>query len=248
MPLYTWVNIGVASYPLVASDGRNGLPLACDMVKQNIDVGVEVETTKEVVPLSSHDSEAYRLVCRSPISNSAAFRRLADISYAAIAARMVELARKLGRADGGCILVTRDAQHAELLRERYGTPAPVSDGDGHPFERETGVRVVPYNAMRGFNWAARASIAHLVTSAYPGNYATYTQMVGRIKRFGTKRTKVFVHVVLPAGTVVQLLNERHTFVDQQARAFEALGSYYGLSELGKMLADAEAELASSANE
>mmetsp|Transcript_16617 Transcript_16617/g.25854 ORF Transcript_16617/g.25854 Transcript_16617/m.25854 type:complete len:100 (+) Transcript_16617:2530-2829(+) len=44
---------------------------------------------------------------------------------------------------------------------------------------------------------------------------------------GKKRKEVFVHKILPAGTVVEILHERHCFVDRKSRSFEAIGEYYG---------------------
>ena len=33
--------VGVPSFPL-SGNGQNGLPLACDMIKKNVDIGIKV--------------------------------------------------------------------------------------------------------------------------------------------------------------------------------------------------------------
>jgi superfamily II DNA or RNA helicase len=226
-PLYTWVNLGIPSYPL--DPRHNGMPLACDMIKKNVDIGIRVKTEIVRVKLRGKHLEDYKEACSS--YGSAMFAKLALISYTAIDQVMVEEARRHGGNDGGCLLVVRDMEHAQRLSSLFGTP-PVTT-DGSVFEPDTGVRVVPYNRCRGFNWAA--SLGHIVVSQYPGNLATYTQMVGRICRQGQPRKEVFIHKVLPAGTVVEILHERHAFVDAKSKSFEAIGRYYGPDTLLKMV-------------
>ena len=59
---------------------------------------------------------------------------------------MVQIAREVGKKDGGCLLVVRDADHALRLASNFGTPSVTTDGT--IYEAKSGVRVVPYNACR----------------------------------------------------------------------------------------------------
>eukprot|EP00009_Paramoeba_aestuarina_P002953 CAMPEP_0201506660 /NCGR_PEP_ID=MMETSP0161_2-20130828/551_1 /ASSEMBLY_ACC=CAM_ASM_000251 /TAXON_ID=180227 /ORGANISM="Neoparamoeba aestuarina, Strain SoJaBio B1-5/56/2" /LENGTH=759 /DNA_ID=CAMNT_0047900823 /DNA_START=625 /DNA_END=2901 /DNA_ORIENTATION=- len=146
-PLYQWINLGVPSFPL-AANGNNGLPLACDMIKKNVDIGIKVTTKLHRFPLEKQYLSQYKDLCNSSGKNL--FNLLANVSYQAIDKMMVKIAREVGEKDGGCLLVVRDAEHALRLASRFGTPSVTTDGT--VYEAKTGIRVVPYNACRGFNW------------------------------------------------------------------------------------------------
>eukprot|EP00727_Mastigamoeba_balamuthi_P005680 m51a1_g1731 hypothetical protein (1311) ;mRNA; f:148396-152416 len=213
--LAQWLAMCV-DFPLTA---RNWWAAANSMVAKRIDLGIALTEELVRVPLDPGLLPQYRSAVASR-----EWLRAARVVWDALDEHLVRESEK--HAGDGVLLVARDAAHAEallgLLRQRGVAAAGFAEASAG--DRSAQVVVVRKDQCRGYNWATR--LGSLVLSAYPGNAADRKQMVGRLRRIGQARACVAVRTVVMAGTIVELLHERHSGVDQVNVSLEQLGDTY----------------------
>lgn len=169
--------------------------------------------------------------------------------------RLCELALSLARedrrrhADGGVFLVAENLTHAAQLldhleRRIRNDPAldfavgtqgwPVDDdaardGDEVLADNDPGVGIVVgvLSNNVGFNLER---LGHMVIGVYPSNAASRYQIRGRIKRMTQKHAELTFNVVVPKGTVLELLHERQLANDAKASAIEQIGQEWLLNQ------------------
>lgn len=78
-------------------------------------------------------------------------------------------------------------------------------------------------------------LGNIVTGVYPGNAADRKRLLERIGRIGQCREEVTALTVTMAGTILELLHERHSAVDLANATLEQLGEHFS-SELLQMIA------------
>jgi hypothetical protein len=212
--LVGWLEMCV-DFPLTE---RNWWTAANSLISKQFDLGIILKQETVRVPFDS--------ALRVPYTAALAARRWLDVArcvWDALDGTLVAQAAACGT--DGVLLVARDSQHAERLTRALverGVSAVVYDGMKEP--TGAGIVVVRAAHCRGYNWAIK--LGTLITGVYPGNAADRKQMVGRIRRIGQRRAVVSVTTVVMAGTIIELLHERHTSADTTNISLEALGERF----------------------
>ena len=146
--------------------------------------------------------------------------------------------------DGGTFLVAENNEHATTLLEytqrviarrdpqqrfRVALRGSVDDDSGLLADSDPSVGIVigVLNSNVGFNLER---LGHMVIGVYASNAAARYQIRGRIKRMTQKHTRLTFTVVVPMGTVLQLLHERQLANDARANAIHQIGEEWLLQQ------------------
>eukprot|EP00760_Papus_ankaliazontas_P034365 PhM_4_TR7150/c0_g1_i1/m.50766 len=237
-PVRTTRDMGLRRWLALTSNFRvsdkNWLVAAAGMVAHTaiLDIAVKEETI--TVPFFSAESaelEDYNMKVRTRSWMEAAEMcwRRSDPVMAAEAVKRARADRsddQQHRASGGVLLVCHDEAHvtrmsalldAELSKQ---SSQPIRVGTiEHGPDPQYGIVLAREQQCRGFNWATRLGV--IVRSEYPGNAATRSQLVGRLRRMGQVRTSVSWVTVIVSNSVVSLLHERHSAADFTAASLAA---------------------------
>ena len=215
--LAAWLSMCV-TYPL---SSNNWWVAANSMIAKQIDLGIQLNEETVAAPFDGAIKGAYLAELRNH-----QWLNAAKLVYESLDKQLVDQAEK--HQDDGALLVGRDSQHVANLLSRISarglSALNFDDAAKIPVTSTTDPKIVVIrkDQCRGYNWAIR--IGCLITSAYPSNSADRHQMVGRLRRIGQKRSVVSVITVVMAGSIVELLHERHSSVDQINISLEQLGT------------------------
>ena len=153
------------------------------------------------------------------------WRVIAKITQDATDTRLVEKAAEWARTEGA-LVVANDEGHVQklvnLLCRQHGVRAGVFDQRA---DSAFNAIVITKRHCRGYNEAVR--LGSLVTGVYAGNGADRHQLLGRLRRLGQKRPKIWHVTVMMKYSVLAALYHRHQSVDTMNMSLESLGQKYG---------------------
>ena len=218
----------------------------------------EVEKVEYVRPPHAQVAESLRL------ARAGNWGAAARVARDGVDDRLCELALFLAledrrrHVDGGVFLVAENLTHAaqllDYLERRIRNDAalnfavgqqgwPVDDDDARDGEEnladnEPGVGIVVgiLSNNVGFNLER---LGHMVIGVYPSNPASRYQIRGRIKRMTQKHSTLTFTVLVPKGTVLELLHERQLANDAKASAIEQIGQEWLLTQPADVDADVD---------
>ena len=231
--LRTWLS-DTSSFPV---DAENLLVAASGMVSIQLELGIQANEQLELVPMNDN----VRTGCRELLAGRC-WLQMARLVQESTDTAMAQHAVRLAKEDrgehpnGGVLLVADHLQHADKLIEmcnrqvKTGGFDSLEAADAHTYA----IIVVTKQVDRGYNSAVR--LGALVTGAYAGNSAARHQIRGRLRRIGQIRKQVQFVTVAMEHSILQLLHERHSSVDNMNISLEQLGQTFGadvLRELNK---------------
>ena len=166
--------------------GANG------MISRKVNTGVHVERTYVEAKFTNEEEEKYAML----IENRDKFREAIQLCYVAATREMINQTMEFLKENIGVVIVAKDYTHQSLLYELMKTKIPskdifvlkgadsiimtdeaVSRGDVPDYK----VVIVPLRKSLGYTLT---KLSAMVTSVYPSNNATRTQIEGRINRIG----------------------------------------------------------------
>ena len=221
--LRTWLS-DTSSFPV---DAENLLVAASGMVSIQLELGIHAVERLELVPMNAD----VRVACRQLFA-SRNWLQMARVVQEHTDAGMVQHAVRLAQEDraenpsGGVLLVADNLHHSERLIEmcskdvKVGGFGTLEAEDAHTYA----IVVVTKHVVRGYNSAVR--LGALVTGAYAGNSAARHQIRGRLRRIGQTRKQVEFVTVVMEKSILQLLHERHSTVDNMNISLEQLGQTF----------------------
>ena len=237
--LVNWLKL-IVPYPVNVA---NFWVAAAEMIAFSITTGVRVIREEHTPHMDGSSLERYqsyvppRFGGHNPRARQSDFQQALDVNYATCNVAMAALTAKLAQPDGpGVMLVARSIAHQAQLRDAVvaaGVPARlivvlergqslhlVDDGSC-----KYRVAIVLMRRPEGFTLTAFGA---MVTSVYPSNQATRTQMEGRINRLGQRRKEVTIHTV-HCGLLTYIL-QHHATAKNMVVALQALHAAAGGSK------------------
>ena len=199
---------------------KNYLVAANAMISKQVPTGVRTEHHNVTVDLSAANLEAYHdlvppsLGGRNKNAVLSDFQEATRLCYAIVTDEMVNLAVRLQRSRGRRVcIVAKDSRHQQnlvekILEEGYqrtqifvlekSASAYLSADDTSSLYL---FAVVPVSRPEGYTLTLMNS---MVTSVYPSNLATRTQLEGRINRIG-QTSDMVEYFTLHAGILTSIL-------------------------------------------
>ena len=224
---------------------RNVYVAANTMIRQIVDLGVQLSVAKENVEFDAAELDEYRTLVPAGLGGTNrrpsvdAWARAAELAYEAVSSAMTSVVRELVLV-GGVFVVAKDTAHRDRLCRRFAQDSELRRhqlyeiGPGRPavnietwdVEAHGGaypIVVGPVQWSLGYNLQGLKS---LVTSAYPTNPANLIQIDGRLLRIGQTGvpdeagTPCVKKVVVLAGLLANLYakKERAHSLDEALKA------------------------------
>jgi superfamily II DNA or RNA helicase len=192
-------------------NSKNFFVAANSMIAKKVKTGVKVNDEEPVAIMTTSEEKAYRelvppvLGGTNPNPRSDDWRVATEICYSSASRDMAKETLRSVRVDNrGVMLVAKDKKHQEVLRlllialgmknsDIYVlqggdsislTDDTVKEGKIHDYR----VVIVPISMSAGYN-LTRLSV--MITSVYPSNNATRTQLRGRIDRISQNSKQVW---------------------------------------------------------
>lgn len=194
---------------------KNFWVAANSMIAKKVNTGVKVVKEEVLADFTAAEEKLYyslvppALGGRNVRPSNKEWMTASDICYQAANRKMIDEVKYFNNQGRGVMLVGKDKKHTELLKSLlirhtkiksddvfvmgtgdsiFLTDEAVQKGDIHDYK----VVIVPIRKAEGYT-LTRLSV--MITSVYPSNNATRTQIEGRINRVSQKRKEIDYRVV-----------------------------------------------------
>ena len=219
---------------------RNCWVAANNMIAKKITTGIKTEHEDVVAPFTEKEQRKYQKYVPPAMGGSNTnpssrdWMKAADVCYEACDRKMVDLTKKLLKKGRGVMIVTKDTNHQNKMRELIieNTKLTSNDiflitGDKSIFLTDESVKkkkvpdykvvIVTKRKAQGYT-LTRLSV--MLTSVYPSNNATREQLAGRINRLGQK-TEPLLYKTVHIGILTTIM-ENHNSAKSLSAALQAM--------------------------
>ena len=232
--LVAWLKM-ISSFEVNTS---NYLVAANDMITQPANTGVKVERTESFAVMTDSEEAEYQSLVPLSLGGTNAnpmyedWRTATEISYDACSREMVKLTNEYVASKRRVMVVAKDTKHQEVLKEMFLASGVAKK---HIFVLKSQdslyltseevkkpgmdykIVIVPIRRAEGYTLIA---CSVMVSSVYPSNQATRTQIEGRINRIGQKSSNVIYNVV--HSGILTTIMQNHNSARSLAKALEQL--------------------------
>jgi superfamily II DNA or RNA helicase len=219
---------------------ENYLVAANDMITQPANTGVIVERVDHVAKMSKQLRDEYKTLVPASLGGTNAnpmyqdWKRATDISYEASNRKMISQTLIYLNEGRRVMVVAKDTTHQNTLEKLFlqaGVDAEnlfvlrsndsiyLTDEEVTKPGMDFKVVIVPIRKAEGYTLIA---CSVMVTSVYPSNQATRTQIEGRINRIGQKNKNV-IYDTIHCGILTNIL-QNHNSARSLAKALEQIAN------------------------
>ena len=208
------------------------------MITQPANTGVKVERTESFAVMTDSEEAEYQSLVPLSLGGTNAnpmyedWRTATEISYDACSREMVKLTNEYVASKRRVMVVAKDTKHQEVLKEMFLASGVAKK---HIFVLKSQdslyltseevkkpgmdykIVIVPIRRAEGYTLIA---CSVMVSSVYPSNQATRTQIEGRINRIGQKSSNVIYNVV--HSGILTTIMQNHNSARSLAKALEQL--------------------------
>jgi superfamily II DNA or RNA helicase len=217
--LIAWLKMIV---PYEVND-KNYLVSANSMLTRNVNTGVKITREKVEAPFNKDEIEEYNKLIPLALGGTNTnpgheqMAKASEICYNVCNREMVKQVLLLIKEKKNPMVVAKDTKHQILIKEMLieknikekdifvlssGNSIVLTDDSVKKDGIDYKVVIVPIRRPEGYTLTRLKS---MVTSIYPSNQATRTQIEGRINRIGQKETNI-IYKIVHAGILTNIMN------------------------------------------
>ncbi len=217
--LIAWLKMIV---PYEVND-KNYLVSANSMLTRNVNTGVKITREKVEAPFNKDEIEEYNKLIPLALGGTNTnpsheqMSKASEICYNVCNREMVKQVLLLIKEKKNPMIVAKDTKHQILIKEMLieknikekdifvlssGNSIVLTDDSVKKDGIDYKVVIVPIRRPEGYTLTRLKS---MVTSIYPSNQATRTQIEGRINRIGQKETNI-IYKVVHSGILTNIMN------------------------------------------
>lgn len=186
------------------------------MIAKIADTGIETEYEQFLAKIENE--ELYYSLVPPSLGGSnfnasmSHLKKATDISYNSATTSMIKLAIKYAKK--GVVVVAKDKKHqdviySELVKKIEPSKVLLMTDSVNLTSEDKGpvqIVIVPIKKSEGYNLT---KMSVMISSVYPSNQATRTQIEGRINRIGQTADKL-LYVKVHCGTLTRIMNDHNT--------------------------------------
>lgn len=219
---------------------KNFWVAASSMIARKFKTNIKVDSREIIAPFTKREEEKYRQLVPHALGGTntnpsfSDWQLATEVSYESATREMVNVTKNILEQERGVMLVAKDAKHQEVLYNALInknvvvksdvflikgdnsinlTDESVEAGKVHDYK----VVIVPIRKAEGYTLTR---LSAMVTSVYPSNQATRTQIAGRINRL-SQRSKEILYITVHVGVLTAIL-ENHNDAKNLSLALQGL--------------------------
>ena len=196
-------------------NAKNFWVAANSMIAKKLNTGVKVIEEEIVAPFTKEEENRYKNLVPPTLGGTNVkpsqhdWMAATDVCYDSANREMIRQVQEFINQNRGVMLVAKDGKHSEILHKMvikgttvssediyvmksgdsiFLTDEAVSEGKIHDYK----VVIVPIKKAEGYTLTR---LSAMVTSVYPSNNATRTQIQGRINRVSQRRPEIDYRIV-----------------------------------------------------
>ena len=217
---------------------NNYLVAANDMITQPANTGVKVERIESFAVMTDNEEQEYQSLVPASLGGTNAnpmyedWKEATDISYETCNREMVKLSNDYISSGRRVMVVAKDSKHQEVLENMFLNSGMnkkhifvlksqdsiyLTNEEVKKPSMDYKIVIVPIRRAEGYTLIA---CSVMVTSVYPSNQATRTQIEGRINRIGQKSPNVIYNIV--HSGILTTIMQNHNSARSLAKALEQL--------------------------
>ena len=217
---------------------NNYLVAANDMITQPANTGIKVERKTSFAIMTDDEEKEYQSLIPSALGGTNSnpmyedWKKATDISYQTCNREMVKLTNNYIDSGRRVMVVAKDTKHQEILEKLFidsgvskkhifvlGSKESLylTDKEVKKPGMNFKIVIVPIRRPEGYTLIA---CSVMVSSVYPSNQATRTQIEGRINRIGQKASSV-IYDIVHSGILTTIM-QNHNSARSLSKALEQL--------------------------